>query len=292
MSIDGIDIDIGDEAEERLVKGAEDCTKFFKALSSVDVHVLLDNPDYETYRDELEAVFLRVKPAQWYDSTPRTRAIHAPEIQKLIDQKEISDDYVLDPDIDLFYSRSKILETINKHPDIFSDFEPANKNLDAYLHRLFVKGQKKPEEDNRKIGVLLGYPLDAVDAYSRYQNDYFRFDEYAREHSDENPLFKQYANMSDRESGELNATRDEIRDRIRHELDVIPEFSSLSDETKDYIADERTISTRGYHFATSAQSIEYKNPNGLTFSQNIESAFSKSGIDTKAHQILEDAGWA
>ncbi len=214
---------------------------------------------------EIQALFLRIKPMAELNSAEDLRNDRVAELladdawylskrRRLIDLKQAQ-------------------TVITANPDIFPDPQLADESIRDYLKRF----QFEADTDPKKVGLLFGFPKEAVMQYAEHQarvnevtlfiEEYYHYDEQIRiDLFDENIGFNQFRDKH----------REEIRAILRRE------FPYATPEEVDYLLTARLVDIPGFRYIASGP-----DPLNSPHVQMVYRVFEESGMNSFVRSARE-----
>lgn len=227
-----------DKEVARARAGVQDFAETF-AKSSLSQRRFLR---YGQLHDKLQSMFLGIKPltvinplAETIKNLPLPARFH------------VTDQYV--------YDEEQVQAAIEENPDVFDDITEINGNISAYLHDLLTiktaQDYRSSEKDTVRIGILFGYPREAVLEFARYSSMRIRVMNFLAQHAPR-----------------LDTKVDSERQRL---TDLFPE---LKPDELDYIVEVDGVSTHGLNFGARKTSEAYQN-----FPKKVDELYESSGMN-------------
>lgn len=195
-----------------------------------------------------------------------------------------------------------VKRTISTNPDIFDDFPLASKDINSYVQHLFEQNPKQSKDPNiiKKIGLLYGFPKEAVLSFANYNNEWVRFHRYIKKRTENAFHMRQlgikgqteeeydimlhlsYLNREGKVQAKEGFLEDFIsthQDETKRFLDKVKENEphlSITDKGIDYIMKRRGVYTHGFAFGSMSTPEDY------AFKKRIDEIYRLSGMNAAA----------
>lgn len=259
---------------ERAKQGVEDFKKTFQS-NWLDGRRILRSG---RIAPAIQSMFLGLKPMVGFTVSEIKEA----EKVKFPDRFKLQKDHL--------YDRELVKEVIDKNPDVFDDFSEGS-DIDAYMQNLFDRG---PSNQNSKyvikVGLLYGFPKDAVLSYAKNIDRYASIQETFRKLA-----FLYLGTMSDltdkqkdiyRHLALIRGTKVDLTPDYMHDfLDQHEEearrfledqsFVKMTEEEIDFMVKNRPVSTLGFEYGTSVSTDAT-----LAFPKKVDELYEKSGMNS------------